>query len=58
MPTVRYRTGNRNPRNVYRVDVDDAGNTQDVHVGCMFDPDDGPLVARALNAWLGLTEEG
>lgn len=40
----RYRTGNRNPRNIYLVTED--GET---HVGCVFDPAFGPIVVRALN---------
>jgi hypothetical protein len=41
----RYRTGNRNARNVYRI-MDD-GTEQ--HVGCMFAEDDGREVVAALN---------
>jgi hypothetical protein len=41
----RYRTGNRNARNVYR--IVDGGAEQ--HVGCMFTEADGREVVAALN---------
>jgi hypothetical protein len=46
-PPGFYRVGNKNARNIY-LHVDGF----DVHVGCMFDPADGPLVVEALNAYL------
>lgn len=50
-----YRVGNKNPRNLYLVGDDGT----EVHVGCMFDPLDGPRTVRALNmlkAHLAVTE--
>jgi hypothetical protein len=41
---THYRTGNRNGRNLYRVDPD-----AERHIGCMFTEDDGFRVATALN---------
>jgi len=49
----RYRTGNKNPRNIYL--VDDDGH--EVHVGVMFDPLDGPRTARALNQVINVAPE-
>jgi hypothetical protein len=40
----RYRTGKRNPRNIYLV-LDDV----EVHVACAFDPAFGPVIVEALN---------
>lgn len=37
---MTYRVGRHNPRNIYR---------DDQHIGCMFDPTDGPLAVQALN---------
>lgn len=47
----RYRVGRKNSRNIYRVDGTD--HASDTHVGVMFDPDDGPRVAAALNSMTG-----
>jgi hypothetical protein len=47
-----YRTGNRNARNLYLVGDDGT----EVHVGCMFDPLDGPRTVAALNAQLTTAE--
>lgn len=47
VPPEVYRVDPVNPRNVFR-HVDGY----DVHVGCVFDPADGPLVVAALNAYL------
>lgn len=41
----KYRTGNRNARNIYRVTLDG-----EQHVGCMFTEDDGRHTVAALNA--------
>lgn len=43
---MRYRTGNRNARNIYQVGDDGT----EVHVGCMFTEDDGRRVVAALNS--------
>jgi hypothetical protein len=41
----RYRTGNRNARNIYRI-MDDG---VEQHVGCMFTEADGREVVASLN---------
>lgn len=57
----RYRTGGKNPRNIY----DTTREGIDGHIGVMFDPADGPRVVAALNdqavrmaaeQWIGLAE--
>jgi hypothetical protein len=52
-----YRTGNHNPRNIYRVtpSSNPFEDTEDEHVGVMFAPDDGPMAAEALNRMHGAT---
>lgn len=46
----RFRTGRKNPRNIYLVDQHSGGYDSDQHIGCMFSPDDGVVAADALNA--------
>jgi hypothetical protein len=45
-----FRVGRRNSRNIYAVDLDSRHHTDDEHIGCMFNPADGPAVVNALNA--------
>lgn len=47
-----YRVGNRNARNIYLVRGSD-----EVHVGCVFDPAFGPVVVDALNVQLAKERE-
>ncbi len=48
-----YRTGQRNARNVYRVDRTSTDRKDDQHIGCMFTPGSGLIVVHALNAVYG-----
>jgi hypothetical protein len=45
-----YRIGTHNSRNVYRV-ANTGNHLDDVHIACVFDPDDGELVATALSCF-------
>jgi hypothetical protein len=42
---TRYRTGHRNPRNLYAT----FGDGHERHIGAVFDPEFGPYVVSALN---------
>jgi hypothetical protein len=44
-----YRTGRRNPRNIYAVDTWSDDYRDDQHVACAFEPGFGPVIANALN---------
>lgn len=48
---MHYRTGHKNPRNIYRVNDD---GTED-HFAVVFDPDAGQHVVDALNAQAGVS---
>jgi hypothetical protein len=45
-----YRTGTHNARNIYRV-AGTSSHYDDTHIACVFDPDDGELVATALSCF-------
>lgn len=48
-----YRTGNKNARNIYRVD----GDGTEEHIGCMFTEEAGAHAVAALNAHGGQADE-
>lgn len=55
MPSDRnrsYRTGRKNARNIYAVDEGSTNHEDDIHIGVMFEPDDGQLVVLALNDYV------
>lgn len=49
-PTGAYRVGTHNQRNLYRINRLSDNHKDDEHVGVVFDPAFGPVVAAALNA--------
>ncbi len=49
-----FRSGNHNPRNLYRVNPDGT----ETHLGCVFDEAFGPIVVAALNATVSEVVDG
>jgi hypothetical protein len=50
---TNYRIGTKNARNIYLVGADGTEH----HIGCMFDPVDGPYVVDALNDYTARQRE-
>jgi hypothetical protein len=46
-----YRTGRKNAHDIYRIDRDSNDFLSDVHIGCVFNEEDGAMVAAALDVY-------
>jgi hypothetical protein len=53
----RYRVGRKCPWNIYRIDPASDNRDNDERFGVVFNPEDGPRVAAAMNAWVQQQEQ-